>query len=180
MEHDNRATRREPPTLGSLPVRHFPFPRKPGASSDCQWVRRWNAARALARYLERTPTLYSGKDVLELGAGAGLPSLVVAKSGARTVRTNPSNSLPLCMRLTIWFAQVVMTDYPDQALVDNMKYNAAQNGVEVQVAVRGYVWGRPVEPLLEPTGAKKFDLILLSDLIFHHAEVRWGAPTLLT
>ena len=64
-----------------------------------------------------------------------------------------------------------MTDYPDQALVDNMKYNAAQNGVET-CAVRGYVWGRPVEPLLEPTGgAKKFDLILLSDLIFHHAEV---------
>ena len=72
-----------------------------------------------------------------------------------------------------------MTDYPDQALVDNMKYNAAQNGVEAQVAVRGYVWGRPVGPLLEPTGARKFDLILLSDLIFHHAEVRWGGPTLL-
>ena len=65
-----------------------------------------------------------------------------------------------------------MTDYPDQALVDNMKYNAAQNGVEDCAVIRGYVWGRPVEPLLEPTGgAKKFDLILLSDLIFHHAEV---------
>ncbi|KAN0135611.1 nicotinamide n-methyltransferase, partial [Lactarius tabidus] len=42
------------------------------------------------------------------------------------------------------------------------------------VAVRGHIWGRPVEPLLEPlsttmTGAK-FDLILLSDLIFNHAE----------
>jgi predicted nicotinamide N-methyase len=29
-------------------------------------------------------------DVLELGAGAGLPSLVVAKSGARTVRASVS------------------------------------------------------------------------------------------
>ena len=87
MEHDNRATRREPPTLGSLPVRHFPSHENLSLShSDCWWVRRWNAARALARYLERTPTLYSGNDTLELGAGAGLPSLVVAKSGARTVR----------------------------------------------------------------------------------------------
>ncbi|KAN0129048.1 nicotinamide N-methyltransferase [Lactarius tabidus] len=115
----------------------------------------WNAARAMAQYLERTPTLYQGMDVLELGAGAGLPGLLVAKSGARTV---------------------VLTDYPDQALVGNMAYNVGQNGVEAQVTVRGYIWGRPVQPLLEPlsrtmTGAK-FDLILLSDLIFNHSEHR--------
>jgi nicotinamide N-methyltransferase len=72
--------------------------------------------------------------------------------------------------------QVVLTDYPDQALVGNMAYNVGQNGVEAQVTVRGYIWGRPVQPLLEPlsrtmTGAK-FDLILLSDLIFNHSEVK--------
>ncbi|KAH8988258.1 hypothetical protein EDB86DRAFT_3065599 [Lactarius hatsudake] len=88
----------------------------------------WNAARALARYLERTPTLYRGLNVLELGAGAGLPGLVVAKSGAR------------------------------------------HNGVAHVVAVLGYVWGRPVEPL-SARGAK-FDLIILSDLIFNHSQHR--------
>jgi nicotinamide N-methyltransferase len=42
--------------------------------------------------------------------------------------------------------------------------------------MQGYVWGRPVEPLLdalqgsssEPTSG--FDLIILSDLIFNHSQ----------
>ncbi|KAI9457210.1 nicotinamide N-methyltransferase [Lactarius psammicola] len=118
----------------------------------------WNAARALARYLERTPTLYRELNVLELGAGAGLPSLIVAKSGARNV---------------------VLTDYPDRALVDNMAHNVAQNVAvhdDADVTVLGYIWGRPVEPLFEPllsasTDADaKFSLILLSDLIFNHSQ----------
>jgi nicotinamide N-methyltransferase len=79
---------------------------------------------------------------------------------------------------------VVLTDYPDQTLVDNMLYNVAQNGVETQVAVSGYIWGRPVEPLLEPLSPKtatkgpKFDLILLSDLFFNHSEVNYHAACL--
>jgi EEF1A N-terminal glycine/lysine methyltransferase len=67
--------------------------------------RRWNAARSFASYLDARPELYKGKNVLELGAGAGaqppcetwkigvschqllgLPSLVCAKNGAQRVR----------------------------------------------------------------------------------------------
>jgi nicotinamide N-methyltransferase len=48
---------------------------------------RWNAARALAGFLQRNPELYAGRTVLELGAGGGLPGLVAAKCGARKVRT---------------------------------------------------------------------------------------------
>ena len=40
--------------------------------------------------------------MLELGAGAGLPSLVCAVNGASTV---------------------VVTDYPDADLVENLRYN---------------------------------------------------------
>jgi nicotinamide N-methyltransferase len=40
--------------------------------------------------------------VLELGAGAGLPSIVCALNGA---------------------TQVVVTDYPDAELVENLEYN---------------------------------------------------------
>lgn len=40
--------------------------------------------------------------MLELGAGAGLPSIVCALSGAK---------------------EVVVTDYPDADLVENLRYN---------------------------------------------------------
>lgn len=43
-----------------------------------------------------------GKIILELGAGAGLPSLVCALTGA---------------------SQVVVTDYPDADLIENLRYN---------------------------------------------------------
>ncbi|KAH9996385.1 hypothetical protein BJV74DRAFT_827878 [Russula compacta] len=133
----------------------------------------WNAARALAGFLQRTPKLYAGRTVLELGAGGGLPGLVAAKCGAR---------------------KVVLTDYPDQALVDNMAYNVVQNVEPARrgaVCVLGYVWGHPVEPLLlllaprpdattaycahagaDGCPSTTFDLILLSDLIFNHSQHR--------
>ncbi|KAI0296727.1 hypothetical protein B0F90DRAFT_1636115 [Multifurca ochricompacta] len=141
----------------------------------------WNASRSLATYLQRAPELYDGRTVLELGAGGGLPSLVVAKCGAR---------------------KVVLTDYPDKALVDNMIHNVERN-VEPErrdsIHVLGYIWGRPVEPLLLAAGelvkdtdtvtpgsesglgsgsgsgagaGGGFDLILLSDLIFNHSQHR--------
>ena len=47
---------------------------------------RWNAARALASFLQRNSDLYLGRNVLELGAGGGLPGIVTAKCGARKVR----------------------------------------------------------------------------------------------
>ena len=46
---------------------------------------RWNAARALAGFLQRNSELYLGRSVLELGAGGGLPGLVAVKCGARKV-----------------------------------------------------------------------------------------------
>ncbi|OLY79667.1 Protein N-methyltransferase NNT1, partial [Smittium mucronatum] len=42
----------------------------------------WNASVVLAKYIERHAELVSGKTVLELGAAAGLPSLVSAALGA--------------------------------------------------------------------------------------------------
>ncbi|KAI9507651.1 nicotinamide N-methyltransferase [Russula earlei] len=152
----------------------------------------WNAARSLAVFLQRTPELYVGRTVLELGAGGGLPGLVASKCGAR---------------------KVVLTDYPDQALLDNLAHNVDRNVEPARRAatcVRGYVWGGPVDPLLgllappqsdtgggasaAADGARRadadaeenadggargggggvpsFDLILLSDLIFNHSQHR--------
>ncbi|KAG8917428.1 nicotinamide n-methyltransferase [Tulasnella sp. 418] len=118
----------------------------------------WNAAKSFATYLDvHSNSLCKGKAVLELGAGGGLPGLVCALNGAK---------------------QVMLTDYPDHSLIENLKYNVEVNvSSEHQHAVRvmGYLWGKPVEPLLvtidETDGVeRKFDLIILSDLIFNHSQ----------
>ena len=46
---------------------------------------RWNAALAVASFLDSNRHLYVDRNVLELGAGGGLPSVVTVKNGARKV-----------------------------------------------------------------------------------------------
>lgn len=107
----------------------------------------WNAAPTLTQYLEEHRACVADKDVLELGAASGLPSIVCDKLGAR---------------------RVVSTDYPDPNLMQNLAHNLEQNGCEAPHTVaQGYIWGADVAPLLAhaPEG---FDLILMSDLIFNH------------
>jgi nicotinamide N-methyltransferase len=77
----------------------------------------WNAGKVMADYLDN-PQIVSGKRyiiynrdlslcrVLELGAGGALPSIVAHLQGA---------------------SKVVITDYPDADLVENMTYNVKAN-----------------------------------------------------
>ncbi|KIY70044.1 hypothetical protein CYLTODRAFT_442264 [Cylindrobasidium torrendii FP15055 ss-10] len=113
----------------------------------------WNAALALATFLDENTGLYADLNVLELGAGGALPSIVAANNGA---------------------ARAIVTDYPDDSLIDNMQYNVDQNVVASRrshAVVKGYIWGRPVESLLSELHAgEKFNLIILSDLIFNHSQ----------
>lgn len=51
---------------------------------------RWNAARAFAEYLDIHPQLYQNRNVIELGAGGGLPGIVAALNGAKKVRQQDS------------------------------------------------------------------------------------------
>ncbi len=67
---------------------------------------RWKTARVLSDFLLRNPSLVRDKRILELGAGAGLPSIVSSLAGAK---------------------EVVITDYPDEQLVDNIRYNVECN-----------------------------------------------------
>ncbi|KAF9899986.1 nicotinamide n-methyltransferase [Lobosporangium transversale] len=143
----------------------------------------WNAAKMFANWLDNRPEHCLGKNVLELGAGAALPSFVAAVNGA---------------------SKVVITDYPDSDLISNIQYNAEQNVPkqiqEGKVIVQGYLWGSntrpllahlnpsssststsattepatssstPVAPLAEPK--ELFDTIILSDLLFNHSQHR--------
>ncbi|KAI5797440.1 putative methyltransferase-domain-containing protein [Peziza echinospora] len=116
----------------------------------------WNAGRVVSHYLEKNrDTLVKGRDVLELGAGAGLPALVCAVKGAR---------------------RVVVTDYPDIELVENLQYNVDHCDLldKSTTSVQGYLWGRPTEDLCSFLGSKdsRFTLVILSDLLFNHSEHR--------
>ncbi|CCX05286.1 putative methyltransferase-domain-containing protein [Pyronema domesticum] len=104
----------------------------------------WNAGIVLSAYLEQHTELFAGKTVLELGAGAGLPALTCALRGA---------------------TKVVITDYPDAPLVDNLWINIrALPPHNCELTADGYIWGN------EPLPMEEADLVILSDLLFNHSE----------
>lgn len=52
------------------------------------WAKIWPSAIALAKFLANRPDLYSGKTVIELAAGLGLPSLVTAKHAGKVITSD--------------------------------------------------------------------------------------------
>ncbi|MCJ1472699.1 nicotinamide n-methyltransferase [Lambiella insularis] len=110
----------------------------------------WNAGQVVSKYLQQHgEELIRGKDILELGAGAGLPGLVSAVLGAR---------------------KVVITDYPDEDLIQNLKLNIEHckllKNRECEISAEGYLWGAPLSANMS-TG---FDVLILADLLFNHSE----------
>ena len=115
----------------------------------------WNAGKVVTQYLEdHAQDLVVDKDVLELGAGAGLPSVVCALRGARTV---------------------VVADYPDVDLVQNLQHNINTCGdipSTTSIEARGYLWGNDTTVLTAnlKDPAVGFDLLILADVLFNHSE----------
>ncbi|QEU60126.1 Nnt1 [Kluyveromyces lactis] len=128
----------------------------------------WNAGIYTAKHMDGHPEEVQHKLVLELGAAGALPTIIAGLLGAR---------------------KVVSTDYPDADLISNIQYNVDHNiygGEELskdeetrskqianrKVVVEGYIWGNDYEPILKhlPQDQQKFDLIILSDLVFNHTE----------
>lgn len=122
----------------------------------------WNAGRIISNYLEKSPALISSKTVLELGAGAGLPSLTCASRRAK---------------------KVVVTDYPDADLIDNLRKNISvfseqfpelKVELEENLVAEGYCWGADPSSLLSLLPAEDretgFDVLILADLLFNHSE----------
>ena len=115
----------------------------------------WNGGQVLSTYLQQNANnLVHKRKILELGAGAGLPSLVAATLGAQ---------------------KVVVTDYPDAELVENLAQNITTCSLLPQpattVVAEGYLWGSSTEKILEhlPSPNHGFDVLLLADLLFNHS-----------
>lgn len=120
------------------------------------WLLLGNAGILLAKYLDENKSLVKDKCVLELGAGAALPSMVATVNGAK---------------------KVVVTDYPDLDLINILRENITRNLSKYLdiVQVEGYTWGYDASDilnLLSPASQQKFDLIILCDLIFNHTQHR--------
>lgn len=123
----------------------------------------WNAGKYTAQYLDKhAERLVTGKKVLELGAAAGLPSLICGVNNA---------------------LKVLCTDYPDPDLLSHIQYNVDHcEGLDPsKVLVRGFIWGQDETQLCydelnenqlpeKIEESEKFDLIILSDLVFNHTE----------
>lgn len=124
----------------------------------------WNAARFLASLIDSGALDMRGKCVLELGAGAGLPSLLAALNGA---------------------VAVISTDYgtaSDTSLLEALSANATSLNAtraaspgsalwSCDVTALPFVWGKSAELLREalPPGRETFDVIVCCDLLFARA-----------
>lgn len=114
----------------------------------------WSAGKVLANYIDERPEIVRDKRVLELGAAGALPSIICSLNHAKTV---------------------VITDYPDPDLLENIQRNIdhCSNASEsTTVTCQGYIWGRETTELLREAQDELFDLLILSDLLFNHQAHR--------
>lgn len=103
------------------------------------WAELWPSALALARALARRPL--TGRRVIELGCGLGLPAIAAALAGGR----------------------VLATDWSPDSVAMTAR-NAARNGAELATAL--YRWDAPPEPLGPP-----WQLVLASDVLYEQRNV---------
>ncbi|KAL1522813.1 hypothetical protein AB1Y20_017783 [Prymnesium parvum] len=103
----------------------------------------WPAAYTLCRYLARHPELVRGERVLELGCGAGLPSLLCDRLGA---------------------ASVVATDGTDE-VIDQMHASFQSNACAGQVSAMRLDWG-DTQQLLRMIADADVTLVIGTDLVY--------------
>jgi EEF1A N-terminal glycine/lysine methyltransferase len=64
---------------------------------------------------------------------------------------------------------VVITDYPDNELIENIRFNVKNCGInedlQSHIAVEGYLWGADPQPLQSHINGQKFDIMILSDTV---------------
>ncbi|XP_007421355.1 protein-lysine methyltransferase METTL21E-like [Python bivittatus] len=108
----------------------------------------WPSALVLCHFLETNVKLYNmvDKNVIEIGAGTGLVSIVASLLGA-------------C---------VTSTDLPE--LLGNLQYNVLRNTklkCKHEPQVKELVWGVDLQKNF-PRPSSQFDYILAADVVYHH------------
>ena len=82
--------------------------------------------------------------------------------------------MPSIVAAFIGASAVVVTDYPDAELIENLRINIEQNCEGHDIHAEGYLWGADVAPLTrhlaKSDGCARFDLLILADLLFNHSE----------
>ena len=79
-------------SIQAVPETPFPF-----------WARVWPSSRALTTFLEQNKELVKGKQVLEIGAGTGLPSFSVAPTAASVIISDHAPDAVELMKKNISF-----------------------------------------------------------------------------
>lgn len=106
----------------------------------------WPGAQYMADFLDKHSVECKDKTILELGAGAALPSLIACKLGAK---------------------RCCITDYPAVNLIENIESLITANSIPAsQAKALGYIWGHDVNELSSQTDCGRFDLILLAELLW--------------
>lgn len=106
----------------------------------------WNGGKVLTEYLIRHREIVADKSVVELGAAAGLPSIVAAKLGA---------------------SFVCATDYPSSSVLKSLQFNMNQNEVR-NSCVLPHIWGESVEAIVASNNGAQFNVILASECLWRH------------
>jgi len=118
---------------------------------DCTGLKLWPAAKALATYITTHPELIQDRNILELGAGAGLLGLIAMKLDA---------------------ANVVITDSSQDSLdliQLNVNSNQESEGKEKRVSVAALDWNE--EPLQLQQQFGSFQTILGADLLYIKSSI---------
>lgn len=103
------------------------------------WAFCWASGQVLAGHLMSAPDICKGKTVLDLGAGSGVVAIAAAMTGA---------------------TRVIACDL-DQHALDASVFNAAANGVEVDIL-------NNLEDLSE-----KVDLLIAADVLYDRENLEW-------
>lgn len=114
-----------------------------------------NAGLWMARYIDENPEIVYQKTVLELGAGAALPSLISAFNEAK---------------------YVLATDYPDSDLISILNENIGHNRAKCTsfkacIESAGFMWGSNIDQLISKC-KQGFDVIIMCDIVFNHSQHR--------